>query len=254
MNYDLQATVKNVANCLRAGAFTREELAEELELVFERTERLKTTCHAMPCAYCRWWLPVPSHETPDSVAAAHAKVCPDGPYVAMQAEHAKEKARLQWAFDDLKKSVDELVIAERGAPKDSEHSGTCAQLELLIEEKKAAAQRLKKRDEEIRKLIDVAHKRGWNGVENPKALWDFFEFLNKEKDAEIAELQAAAATLTPMLLWCPTCHTRHIDEGEFATKAHHTHACQSCGMVWRPAIAPTVGVAFLPGFKNGGGQ
>lgn len=54
----------------------------------------------------------------------------------------------------------------------------------------------------------------------------------------------------PMLLWCPECGTRHIDEGEFATKPHHTHACQGCGMVWRPAIVPTVGAQFLPGFKN----
>lgn len=54
----------------------------------------------------------------------------------------------------------------------------------------------------------------------------------------------------PMLLWCPECGNRHIDEGEFATKAHHTHACQSCGHVWRPAIVPTCGVQFLPGFKN----
>ena len=53
-----------------------------------------------------------------------------------------------------------------------------------------------------------------------------------------------------LLLWCPGCNERHIDEGEFATKLHHTHACQHCGMVWRPAIEPTVGVLFLPGFKN----
>lgn len=56
----------------------------------------------------------------------------------------------------------------------------------------------------------------------------------------------------PMLIWCPDprCGDRHIDVGEFATKPHHTHACQGCGMVWRPAIVPTVGVRFLPGFKN----
>jgi predicted RNA-binding Zn-ribbon protein involved in translation (DUF1610 family) len=54
----------------------------------------------------------------------------------------------------------------------------------------------------------------------------------------------------PMLLWCPICTERHIDTGEFATRPHHTHACQSCGMVWRPAVVPTVGVLFLPGFKN----
>lgn len=54
----------------------------------------------------------------------------------------------------------------------------------------------------------------------------------------------------PMLLWCPECGARHIDEGEFATAPHHTHACQACGMVWRPALVPTTGVVFLPGFKN----
>lgn len=53
-----------------------------------------------------------------------------------------------------------------------------------------------------------------------------------------------------LILTCPSCKARHIDEGEFATKVHHTHACQSCGMVWRPAIEPTVVVQFLPGFKN----
>lgn len=54
----------------------------------------------------------------------------------------------------------------------------------------------------------------------------------------------------PMLLFCPCCGVRHIDKGEFAVKHHHTHACQSCGHVWRPAIVPTVGVQFLPGFKD----
>ena len=54
-----------------------------------------------------------------------------------------------------------------------------------------------------------------------------------------------------MLLWCPSCGIRHIDVGEFRSKLHHTHACQGCGMVWRPAVVNTVGVAFLPGFKNG---
>ncbi len=55
----------------------------------------------------------------------------------------------------------------------------------------------------------------------------------------------------PMLIWCPFGH-RHIDEGELATKPHHTHACQhlGCGIVWRPAKVNTVGVELLPGFKN----
>ena len=54
----------------------------------------------------------------------------------------------------------------------------------------------------------------------------------------------------PMLLWCPACGARHVDEGEFATRPHHAHACQRCGMVWRPALQTTVGVQFLPGFKS----
>jgi len=68
--------------------------------------------------------------------------------------------------------------------------------------------------------------------------------------ARVAELEAGIRQQTEMLLWCPQCGERHIDEGEFATKVHHTHACQHCGHVWRPAVAPTVGVRFLPGFKN----
>lgn len=54
----------------------------------------------------------------------------------------------------------------------------------------------------------------------------------------------------PVILHCPMCRERHIDEGEFATKVHATHACQHCGHTWRPAIQPTIGVWFLPGFKN----
>lgn len=64
--------------------------------------------------------------------------------------------------------------------------------------------------------------------------------------------EAAPKTAIPMLLHCPLCSARHIDEGEFADKIHHTHACQECGHVWRPAVVPTVGVKFLPGFKSAG--
>lgn len=53
-----------------------------------------------------------------------------------------------------------------------------------------------------------------------------------------------------MLIWCPACGYRHIEDGEFMHRVHHTHACQECGTVWRPAIEATHGVRFLPGFKN----
>lgn len=54
----------------------------------------------------------------------------------------------------------------------------------------------------------------------------------------------------PMRLNCPSCGELHIDEGPFETKPHHTHACQSCGNHWRPAMVYTVGVKFLPGCKK----
>lgn len=54
----------------------------------------------------------------------------------------------------------------------------------------------------------------------------------------------------PMILYCHECGNRHIDKGEFASKPHHTHSCQQCGFTWRPAVVPTVGVQFLPGFKD----
>lgn len=77
----------------------------------------------------------------------------------------------------------------------------------------------------------------------------------RETDARLAKLEAvgpkvAAVEPVRILLHCPLCRAKHIDVGEFATKVHHTHACQGCGHVWRPAVEATVGVEFLPGFKN----
>lgn len=97
-----------------------------------------------------------------------------------------------------------------------------------------------------------------------KDVLEEFQLLVKERDEsgsarfapivydlvdEIRHLRLTPKSI-PMLLTCPSCGERHVDEGEFAEKAHHTHACPSCGMIWRPAIVPTVGVRFLPGFKN----
>jgi len=66
-------------------------------------------------------------------------------------------------------------------------------------------------------------------------------------------LDAARALMTvptPVWLTCPHCKLPHIDEGDFKTHPHTTHSCQGCGLTWRPAVAATVGVRFLPGFKN----
>jgi predicted RNA-binding Zn-ribbon protein involved in translation (DUF1610 family) len=92
-------------------------------------------------------------------------------------------------------------------------------------------QTIEKREAEIRSL----RRRLAAGEEQLRAL---------EKRLEDAEGPV------PIILECPSCGERHIDEGEFVTKPHHTHACQECGFVWRPALRASVGVRFLPGFKN----
>lgn len=87
---------------------------------------------------------------------------------------------------------------------------------------------------------------------------EYDEALGREvARRELAEIQqdalaALVNTQIPIRLWCPDCGRLHVDEGEWATKPHHTHACQYCGAVWRPAVVATVGVRFLPGFKNPG--
>ncbi|HEX4334655.1 MAG TPA: hypothetical protein VH062_02010 [Polyangiaceae bacterium] len=71
-----------------------------------------------------------------------------------------------------------------------------------------------------------------------------------ELEAFEALMRLSPAVPVPMVLHCPECRARHVDEGEFATKVHHTQSCQSCGLTWRPAVVATIGVQFLPGFKN----
>jgi len=72
------------------------------------------------------------------------------------------------------------------------------------------------------------------------------ELLHEAVDGVVDLLGLDFAILpVSMILTCPACNVRHLDEG--ATKPHHTHACQGCGMVWRPAIVATTGVQFLPG-------
>lgn len=47
---------------------------------------------------------------------------------------------------------------------------------------------------------------------------------------------------------CPLFHGVPRDGGCLALAG--THVCQDCGMVWRPANVPTVGVRFLPGHED----
>lgn len=57
-----------------------------------------------------------------------------------------------------------------------------------------------------------------------------------------------AAPPIDMLLYCPNCDERHIDQpnDEWSNPPHRTHLCRLCGHEWRPSDTPTNGVAALP--------
>ncbi len=67
----------------------------------------------------------------------------------------------------------------------------------------------------------------------------------KEGNINPNQRHNSATPPVPMVLYCPDCWTKHLDEGEWATRLHKTHQCQSCGSEWRPANVPTVGVSAL---------
>jgi hypothetical protein len=83
---------------------------------------------------------------------------------------------------------------------------------------------------------------------------------NWHRLASLSPLSALEAPKpVPMVLFCPNGHA-HVDEGEWATKPHKTHRCERrcyeahrgpdsgdkvCGLEWRPANFPTVGVRSL---------
>lgn len=60
---------------------------------------------------------------------------------------------------------------------------------------------------------------------------------------------AEARDPVPMILFCPRCGTRHIDQADPANgwlnEPHRSHLCASCGTIWRPADIATVGVASI---------
>jgi hypothetical protein len=107
----------------------------------------------------------------------------------------------------------------------------------------------------IDKVVTIVEEAlDWERKEAPKPVP---MILYCPKCPEVQLVEAGVYTLpgdepkpVPMILYCPMCTERHIDEGEFETRVHHTHSCQDCGHTWRPAVVPTVGVDYLPGFRN----
>lgn len=87
-------------------------------------------------------------------------------------------------------------------------------------------------------------------LEEARRLAEFAEENEASIAKTLAHLQGETSAPIPMRLPCEDCGELHVDEGDFVTKSHHTHACQFCGLVWRPAKVATVGVRFLPGYRN----
>lgn len=98
-------------------------------------------------------------------------------------------------------------------------------------------------DKAVEFLAQDLHKKMGGGMSLPEARIEADRLLRCLVD--LIEVEPVA-----MLIWCPMCHHRHIDRGDFATKPHRDHSCQKCGLTWRPAIVPTTGVPFLPGYKS----
>lgn len=109
---------------------------------------------------------------------------------------------------------------------------------------------------ELREKVIAAHDRHKNFVDAVSAALGFDNVGGDARPYEqyligiIAGLRKPEQDPIPMLLWCPVCGTRHVDAGEFATRSHRDHSCQACGLTWRPAKVATVGVRFLPGYKD----
>lgn len=109
----------------------------------------------------------------------------------------------------------------------------------------------------IRSMMEyevLRFERFWNEASSvivPGSRLPPWQRLEPEMRQAIAEaIGRALAEPVPLILYCPACGERHVDEGEQATKPHRTHACQECGVLWAPAVVPTVGVRFLPGCKT----
>ena len=94
------------------------------------------------------------------------------------------------------------------------------------------------------------HELFYVGMDDDRRVHLFCDTDTKRTYKILPEVMQSHAGPIPMLLTCPSCGERHVDEGVFAEQPHRTHACQACGMVWRPSLVPTVGVRFLPGCEN----
>ena len=87
-----------------------------------------------------------------------------------------------------------------------------------------------------------------------------FELIEQRKESTPSPISQAAGEPIPMLLFCPKCHSQHIDSPKWerdphdveqglictwSNPPHKSHLCHACGNIWRPADVETTGVAFI---------
>jgi hypothetical protein len=79
---------------------------------------------------------------------------------------------------------------------------------------------------------------------------------NPETGADICECAPCTDKNFPpqrMVLYCPECGVKHIDEKDeatgidWATRPHKKHLCLTCGFIWQPSLINTVGVDSIGG-------
>lgn len=157
------------------------------------------------------------------------------------AKLAAHQERLQRSLAVLEKSRAKWAgLADERVPRDELLRRLRAQHEVI----KITGENLDHSEDErlhLAKALDVAD-----------ATKKRFELEVEEMRGKLHYMATANAKLSnppspvPLLLWCPACHARHVDLGEWAEREHRTHECDACGMRWAPASVATVGVQKLP--------
>jgi hypothetical protein len=118
-------------------------------------------------------------------------------------------------------TITEGYVCVCGAEFDTRHlERECARLRSALT---TATREREERDEKIAELVAVAHKHGWNGVENSKILACFFD--NALSDAESALSGAAERERdTKRLDWLDAEHDRVDPIAALVLKRHHDRA------------------------------
>lgn len=175
----------------------------------------------------------------DAEATVKRAFAEDRERIAAETTIGELESQVQGLRADLqeKKELLDLMIGEQSSP--TIHCGQCGASVCTHSSTRALQQ-----EQEIAKLREGRTRYWPNGT----------TWTCRPNDCGagsiIGKLQDELAAPIPIRLACEGCGKLHVDHGDFATKPHHTHACQFCGLPWRPTIRPTVGVQFLPGFKD----